>query len=304
MLIGYLRTQSLHALVNIVSIRALIGSSFVNELVGALTAMTAMWPDVFVWWERRVVQPAHAVTPQLLAVSGWIALYPSPSYTVCWPPRLRALFLSHSCVLWTRNRCVRSNQGQALFSVLSPSGLTSCSVWSGFLGNEIGYAGQELEKQSLYRQLVVWLWSESLHCAVLFSLRQSLLCQEEHVFKDEKCFMFSVSFKCFPICFYKWLCSFFGNSFIIMQCCLRHFRSHRFLFNLMQITYLMLLNCFDSCATYCKYRLVPLYIRWSWILCTYIIISTMYLLCSYCIEKHFCCSWGAIRVRLGTGLVV
>lgn len=113
-------------------LRALIGSSFVNELVGALTAMTAMWHDVFVWWERSAVQPAHAVTPQLLAVSGWIASCPIPSNTVCWPSRLGALFLSHSCALWTRNRCVRSNQGQALFSVLLPLGLTSCSVWSGF----------------------------------------------------------------------------------------------------------------------------------------------------------------------------
>lgn len=180
MLIGCLRTQSLQALVNIVCFRALIGSPFVNELVGALTAMTAMWHDVFVWWERSAVQPAHAVTPQLLAVSGWIASCPSPSYTVCWPSRLRALFLSHSCALWTRNRCVRSNQGQALFSVLSPSGLTSCSVWSGFLGNEIGYAGQELEKQSLYRQLVVWLRSESLH-GLFFSLTGSHYCVKKNM---------------------------------------------------------------------------------------------------------------------------
>ncbi len=185
MLIGYLRTQSLHALVNIVCIRALIGSSFVNELVGALTAMTAMWHDVFVWWERSAVQPAHACHS---AAAGCLRV----DRSVPWPlvHCLLTFQARGSCFSLTAVRfepeksvCVRSNQGQALFSVLSPSGLTSCSVWSGFLGNEIGYAGQELEKQSLYRQLVVWLWSESLHVLFLFSLRQSLLCQEEHVFK-------------------------------------------------------------------------------------------------------------------------
>ncbi len=28
------------------------------------------------------------------------------------------------------------------------------------------------------------------------------------------------------------------------------------------------------------------------------------LMCSYCIAKHFCCYWGGVWVRLGTGLVV
>lgn len=151
--------------------------------------MTAMWHDVFVCGERSAVQPVHAVTLQLLAVSRWIAPCPSPTYTVCWPSRLGALFLSHSCALWTRNRCVRSNQGQALFSVRSPLGLTSCSVWSSSLGNEIGYAGQELRKQSLYMQLVVWLQSENLH-GLFFSFHRHYCvkkyCVLLYAFKDEK----------------------------------------------------------------------------------------------------------------------
>lgn len=116
----WLATLELKSFTLLSILLALIGSSFVNKLVGVLTAMTAMWHDVFVSGERSAVQPVHAVTLQLLAVSRWIAPCLSPTYAVCWPSRLGALILSHSCALWTQNQCVRSNQGQALFSVWSP----------------------------------------------------------------------------------------------------------------------------------------------------------------------------------------